>query len=489
MHHSSLLVTDSSFVFGIGRRIHSETSTGNIKEDYEASKAQLTHPGGYNITRANVAMPDSTVVKVCNISSANLSTTAAIEILITLRNVTSLKVNNQFIDDTAVQSIVDIISCNLLEELNISSNKFTVSGVIQMIQALSMSKYINILDISKSFREHNSYEKADDLAIALTQCPTVQELNVSNNLLTFTSVIIIVQTLKDHPGLQIFNISDNITSYFLECEFLVDVILSVNQVLTNVNVCGRNIRPRFNDNCLFSLPNCAENSIRFALQNLYFTQHVVVNKFDQAMLDAHISFITCKEECPISSKRIISYYVNHNGGTFYNQYHDFALVIPPGAILQGDCVEIQATASHFGPYKLPDGHYPISAYFWLSACYTFKIPVYLIMGHYAKLRSVEDINNLCVLQACVRNLTITEGKLVMKEVSSGVNFDYEIGYCILATDHFCSFCMAKKIEFIPERFSALLHTFETDDSQYIAEVCFCPAISACRQVASHLNFM
>ena len=104
------------------------------------------------------------------------------------------------------------------------------------------------------------------------------------------------------------------------------------------------------------------------------------------------------------------------------------------------------------------------------------------MSHYAELRNVGDIDNVCVLQACVRDLTISEGRLVIKEVSNGVNFDYEISHCILTTDHFCSFCMAKKIKFIPERFSALLYTSETDDSQLIAEVCFCPAISACRKV-------
>ena len=314
------------------------------------------------------------------------------------------------------------------------------------------------------------------------QCPTLQELNVSNNLLTLTSIINIVQVLKDHPSLKLLNISDNITSYVLECEFLIDIMLSVNQLVTSVNVCGRNIRPRFNDCCLYSPPNCDESSSRFALQNLYITQHIVVSNFDQAISTAHINFIKANEECPISSKEVTFYYVDHNGGTFYNQDNNFALVIPPGAVLQGDCVEIQVTASHFGPYKLPDGYHPISAYYWLIACYTFAIPVYLIMSHYAELRNVGDIDNVCVLQACVCDLTVSEGRLVMKEVSNGVNFDYEIGYCILTTDHFCSFCMAKKIKFIPERFSALLYTSETDDSQLTAEVCFCPAISACRKV-------
>ena len=157
-------------------------------------------------------------------------------------------------------------------------------------------------------------------------------------------------------------------------------------------------------------------------------------------------------------------------------------MIPPGAVSQGDRVEIQATASRFGPYKLPDGYYPISGYFWLSACYTFNIPVYLIMSHCAIIRNLKDIENLCVLQACVRDLTISDGRLVMKEVLNGVYFDYEICYCIFTTDHFCSFCLAKKIKHIPERFSAFLHTYDANDTEHIAEVCICPLICDCRKV-------
>ena len=36
-----------------------------------------------------------------------------------------------------------------------------------MVQALAKNKYINILDISKSFRDYDLYEKANDLVIAL----------------------------------------------------------------------------------------------------------------------------------------------------------------------------------------------------------------------------------------------------------------------------------------------------------------------------------
>ena len=101
-----------------------------------------------------------------------------------------------------------------IERLNISGYKCTVT---QVIQALSESKNIKFLDISKNFSD---CEKVNDLAIALNNYPLLQKINISNNLLTFNSVLMVVQALRSHPNLQILNISGNITSYFLECEFL-----------------------------------------------------------------------------------------------------------------------------------------------------------------------------------------------------------------------------------------------------------------------------
>jgi len=40
------------------------------------------------------------------------------------------------------------------------------------------------------------------------------------------------------------------------------------------------------------------------------------------------------------SENIHSYYVDHNGGTFYNTAHNFVIIVPPGAVLQGECVQI-----------------------------------------------------------------------------------------------------------------------------------------------------
>ena len=75
----------------------------------------------------------------------------------------------------------------------------------------------------------------------------------------------------------------------------------------------------------------------------------------------------------------------------------------------------------------------------------------------------------------------SEEEPVMQVVSSGVYFDYEISYCVFATDHFCSICLGKNNTHIPGQFVSFLYTNDTD-REYFAEVCFCPAIGDCTQV-------
>ena len=425
--------------------------------------------------------------KELNIANAKSKTTIAIKCLNALEifSLKVLRLNNNDIDDEAADCIAALISHNsLIEEANISCNKFSASRLIPIIQSLSMAKNFKLLDISSNFRNCSSTDAVKLLSTTLAECSTLRELNVSNNLLTFSNVLKIAEALRNHPNLEIFNISKNITSYFYECEFLMDIILSTNHLLTNINVCGRNIRPRFNDKCLVFAPNCTEDSNRFILQNLYFSQYSLVNMHAQAANSTgkSIGFNDSEEKYPIYREKIVSYCVDHNGGTFYNEDHDFAVVIPPGAVSQGDCVQVQATANRFSHCKLPDGYQPISSYFWLSACYTFKIPVYLIMSHCAKIRNLEDIDSLCVLHACDHDMT-SEEELVMKKVPSGVYYDYEIGYCAFTTDHFCSICLAKENKFIPGKFLAVLYTYSTNE-EYFSEVCFCPATCDCIEVTT-----
>ena len=445
--------------------------------------------GGYKITDKGADMIVAVLMQTVSLALLDISNTTlniantekinnALKFLASLRHI---RLNNNDIDDKAADSMVAVILNNpLLEILDISDNKFSSTGLLKITNALLLSKHIKIFDISKNVITFDNIEK---ISAALLECPTLQELNLSENLLTLSGVLKIAQCFRHHCTLQTLDLSNNSVSFPSACEFIVDVILSVNAKLVNLNVCGRNIRPRFIEDYL-SPPNNEKTVDKFTLQNLYLLQRV-----SQNTVYIQTKFIKAKTEpCPVFSEDIVSYYVDRIGGVFYNQYHNCTLVIPPNAVSQGECVEIQVTATHYGPYKIPNGFYPISSFFWISADYTFKVPVYAILSHYAKTSS-KDTDHLYVLQTNVCDSVPSDNKLVMETVPKGVYFDCELGYCVLATDHFCSYCLAKDKRHIPDYFFASYYTYDNvSDGSHIAEVCFCPSIPECKKVNSCRNY-
>lgn len=406
-----------------------------------------------------------------DISNTTLDVAKTEKISNALKSVSSLKwfkINDNDIGDEAADSIAAVISNNsLLERVSLSHINLSSTGMHKIAVALSINKNIKKLDMSNNFITADSIKY---LGATLSECPKLQELIMSQNLLDLTGVLQVARYFRYHCTLETLDLSCNAISFPSACEFIVDIMLSVNQKLDNLNVCSRNIRPRYVDDYLSS-PSSEKSPDQFSFQNLYLSQHSSLNT-----VGIQTKFIKVTEPCPISWEDVISYYVDHVGGAFYNQYHDFAIVIPPGAVSQGECVEIQATASHFGPYKIPNRLHPISSFFWISANYTFKIPVYVIINHYAKIRNLEDIDHLYVLQTCACDSTVAGGKLVMNIVSEGVYFDYEIGYCVLATDHFCSFSTASDAS-VPQYLLASYCAYDK-----IAEVCFCPSNCECKKV-------
>ena len=433
---------------------------------------------GCNITDQGADMIAAVLLEIVSLTKLDLSNTLlnsvkATKIVSALKNILPLKVfniNNNDIDDGAADSITVAISSNsLLEKVNLSHNKLSYTGILNIVKALPEN--IRTVDISNNLI---TSDNIGDLATALSEWHLLQEFNISQNLLSLTNVLTIARVFRNHPTLETLDMSSNNISFSSACEFIVDVILSVNQTLVNLNVCGRNIRPRFIEDYL-SPPSSENDSTKFILQSLYSLQH--------SSLYINTNFIKVAEVCPICSDDIMSYYVDHLGGVFCNQCHNFAIVIPPGAVAQGDCVEIQGTANYFGPYVIPDGFYPISSHYWVSANYKFKAPVYFIMNHYAKIRCIDDISNLHVLHKCTHEHHVTNGDILMSMISGGVYFDNEIGYCVLATDHFCTYCEAKTDKLIPEYLTACYCTYdESSSGTHIAEVCFCPSNYNCKKV-------
>ncbi|XP_065905175.1 uncharacterized protein [Dysidea avara] len=423
-----------------------------------------------------------------DISHANLNSLKCITISRALKNISSLRffrINNNFITEEATDSIIEAVCSNfLLEELKLSNNQLTSVAVTQIITTVSISNAIKVLDISKNCVSLNN---VDNLSSAVRNCHTLQELKLSQNSLLFTGIICISEALRGHPNLKYLNVEKNVMSYFSETEFLVDVILSANEPLLYLNVCGRNIRPRFVEDHL--VPPCGhEKQNNFVIQNLYLSclvlNHVLkLIQNVEELSDMHNdNVIKVSEKCPITNEGISVYCVDNDGGTFYNKAHNFAIIIPPGAVLQGDRVQMQATASRFGPFQLPEGYYPISSFFWISADYTFKLPVYLILSHHASPRNLNELQKLRAMKASAQN-TCPNGKqkLLMNEVVSGAFFDYKIGYCVISTCHFCSHCSTTDDITIPNIFHALYYMYNFKRC-LMAEVCICHANRECIEV-------
>lgn len=449
------------------------------------SKCLITDRGADMVV---AIIPTAVSLQEIDVSHTKLTTQNAIKIAEASKKISSLKIlqmHENTIGEEAAESIAAATDRNnLIEKLNLSFNMFCSIGLTKILNALSIKSHVRILDISG-----NNLSGIDVMATSFTKCHTLQVLNVSHCCLMFAEIVRIAESLRGHWNLEILNMECNITSFFSECEVLVDIILSTSQSLMELNVCGRNIRPRFTTEQL--IPVCIHAQFRdfnFQIQSLYLSHYlplscILVNKCTE-FSSVHSEAIKTTESCPIiNSNDIVSYFVDYDGCTLYNDSHNFVIVVPPGAVLQGECVEIQATASLFGPYQLPHGYIPISSFFWVSANYTFKKPVYLIFSHHANFTSIDDIYNCCALEACAHDLCVTsDGKLMMNKVLGGTFFDCKIGFCIISTNHFCSYCLAKSDKVVlPDKFYASFYT-HVDRGILKAEICMCHVNKDCIEV-------
>lgn len=366
----------------------------------------------------------------------------------------------------------------MLTKLNISGCGLADAHVNLIANILPNLILLEELDVSRNFLKDNN---VIILLTALKNCLKLSKLDISYNFLTLTGVVQIAYTFRTHRSIQILNMDNNITAFFSETEFIVDIILSTNQSLMHLSVCGRNIRPRFVKGYFYPPPNCESHNNRFILQSLYISRQMLLNHI--AIKWNSVIELDKDDMCPLSSKTNITlFHVDCSGGTFYIQNHNFAIVVPPGAVLQGDCVQIRTNADRFASFELPDGYFPISSFFWISARYRFYIPVYLILSHFASVENTKN-DTLCVAEVC--DDVNHKEKMVMKIFPDGAYFDSDIGYCIVPTNHFCSFCLlSNRKSNDQQNFIALYYTYDitSPHEAHVAEVCFCPLNCDCIEV-------
>ena len=341
---------------------------------------------------------------------------------------------------------------------------------------------------AENLRVSNDYLEACHLKHLMGNCTT---LEVSENQMNLTEMIQIAQLLRKDDKLQKLNICNNTEKIFIEVEFIIDVILSVNSKISELVVNGTSMKPRRTSYSKIIANNTEET---FSLQHLYIADRFPLYLSQMYMFKEN--FVTCldgdkklvkvEEKCPFNHATVFSHYVDHKGGVYYYKDHDVALFIPPGAILQDDCVEIKVSSSFYGPFSIPQNYDRISSYVWVSAKYHFGVPVYLIINHFVDTKSVTNFKTLSAFEACeLLNINRDYDKTPMMQEIATSYFDTNLRYCVISTNHFCTYCLAE-LQRLPTQgnsnncksfksFLATYYTYEEAESNkgitYIAELC------------------
>ena len=192
-----------------------------------------------------------------------------------------------------------------------------------------------------------------------------------------------------------------------------------------------------------------------------------------------------REECPLKDCQIVPRIFDYNGGELLIKEHAVKVTVPIGAIDKGCQVQIEAAASLFGPFIIPEGYHPISAYVWIGACYEFKKNLIVELEHDIVV-SEEIMSELCILTACEKGIYGEKKKFIMHEDKCKYQYEIHKSTCKFFNHHFCSKCLAlKDAKPVPPKRIRVYHYVPMDyrsKVEFITEVCFCYDLLLCKKV-------
>ena len=194
-----------------------------------------------------------------------------------------------------------------------------------------------------------------------------------------------------------------------------------------------------------------------------------------------------QEPCPFRDSAVTSVTFTCNGGVMVIEEYGLKVIVPRGAIEDHCVVEIEAAASLFGPFAIPNDCRPVSAYVWIAAKYMFKKLIQIEFEHHA---DVEDASKFCILKACCHaKCSSSPHHHEMHNITRECNYRISGSFCTLFTNLFCSYCLATKSSQIPDRIVAYHYLPENYESvkSFRAEVCFCYDINICKKVRDLTN--
>ena len=180
----------------------------------------------------------------------------------------------------------------------------------------------------------------------------------------------------------------------------------------------------------------------------------------------------------------ISKLFDYDGGELIINEHAIKVTIPIGAIDKGYSVQIEAAASFFGPFIIPECYYPISAYVWIGACYEFNKKLKVEIEHDSFVTE-KSMSEFCILTACEKDVYGEEKLLKLHEDDCEYYYEVNKSTCTFFTHHFCSKCLAAKGDVKPPKRIRVYHYVSIDYTskiKFIAEVCFCYDLLMCKEV-------
>ena len=203
-----------------------------------------------------------------------------------------------------------------------------------------------------------------------------------------------------------------------------------------------------------------------------------------------IAIVKNKEVCPLKNCKIYSNLFDYDGGELLIKEHAVKVTIPAEAIDKGYKVQIEAAASLFGPFIIPEDYYPVSVYVWIGTCYTFKKKLEVEIEHNIVVSHGSEFS---ILTACEENICDgKDGQKLYKMHIDTHEYQCKIGDSTFTffTDHFCSKCLAteknnevaKRVmtyHYLPEHYKS--------EKEFLSEVCFCYDLTCCKEVHTLYN--
>ena len=137
-------------------------------------------------------------------------------------------------------------------------------------------------------------------------------------------------------------------------------------------------------------------------------------------------------------------------GIEYNdEWNDFTLKIPQGAIPEGESLTIDIGMALYGPFQYPEGLRPVSPVFWICVRdeerFYFLKPVEVTLPHFLILDGEEDVQSLGLAFLKGEHEMSLKQETHFQQAEGTALFRPGSDYGVLHTHHFCYLCITSKI--------------------------------------------